>query len=418
MSRQNSRDDQYDVCLSFAGEQRAYVEKTAANLRRAGIRVFYDRYEQVKFWGKDQYEHLDFVYRLAARYCVLFVSKEYAAKVWTNHERQSAQARAIDENRECILPARFDDTEIPGLRHTIGYVDLRQIAPDDLANLIVEKIGPVQREFYMPPEPDLLFTQLRVTSESGRDRVEARVRSFFHSLRRMNPEERRIVAMVFLHGCEAELPDNVHISCDLLRRLTEHPFAELHEILAGLGSLGYVCRGREAHDSHDGDFASDGPFFEMQFHNLNSGRTGGNATREVCKAIRLFADAYCEDCSLDAIHRIDFSALASATAAEHEHKAEAAPANSPPMETDSGGEVPEEVLGILSSLVYSDLGSAEFERFGKLVKAHHQLRRMLGREPNAAELGMEMGLDSGSLSSLLMALQPRLVPTLPSRRRG
>ena len=32
----------YDVALSFAGEQRAYVEHVADCLRARGVRVFYD----------------------------------------------------------------------------------------------------------------------------------------------------------------------------------------------------------------------------------------------------------------------------------------------------------------------------------------------------------------------------------------
>jgi len=69
---------QYDVCLSFAGQNRAYVERVANALRSRGIRVFYDKYERVELWGKDLYSHLDFLYRYAARYCVVFVSKPYA----------------------------------------------------------------------------------------------------------------------------------------------------------------------------------------------------------------------------------------------------------------------------------------------------------------------------------------------------
>jgi hypothetical protein len=104
---------QFDVALSFAGEDRQYVDVIADRLRTRGVRVFYDRYEQATLWGKDLYEHLDQVYQGAARYCVLFASEHYANKVWTNHERRSAQARALRENEEYILPVRFDDTDIP-----------------------------------------------------------------------------------------------------------------------------------------------------------------------------------------------------------------------------------------------------------------------------------------------------------------
>src|SRR5215470_2973750 len=120
----------YDVCLSFAGEQRPYVEAVAKGLRQLGVRVFYDGFEEVNLFGKDLYAYLDRVYRQAARYCVLFASADYAIKVWTNHERKSALERALLENEEYILPTRFDDTEIPGLRPSLRYVDLRAMTPE------------------------------------------------------------------------------------------------------------------------------------------------------------------------------------------------------------------------------------------------------------------------------------------------
>jgi hypothetical protein len=57
---------QFDVALSFAGEDREYVNTIADQLRQHGVRVFYDRYEQATLWGKDLYEHLDHVYQRAA----------------------------------------------------------------------------------------------------------------------------------------------------------------------------------------------------------------------------------------------------------------------------------------------------------------------------------------------------------------
>lgn len=134
------QDFDYDICLSFAGEDREYVDAVAERLRDNGIPVFYDQDATVELWGKDLYEHLHNVYSKASRYCVLFASEAYARKMWTSHERKSAQERALQEKNEYILPARFDDTEIPGLRETIGYVDLRKTSPDELAKLIIEKL--------------------------------------------------------------------------------------------------------------------------------------------------------------------------------------------------------------------------------------------------------------------------------------
>lgn len=131
----------YDVVLSFAGEDREYVEKVAEFLESHGVDVFYDKYEELTLWGKDLAEHFDGVYRKQGRFCVMFISHHYAEKVWTRHERKSVLARALEEREEYLLPARFDDTEIPGLRPTIGYLDLRKLTPEQLGQRTLQKLG-------------------------------------------------------------------------------------------------------------------------------------------------------------------------------------------------------------------------------------------------------------------------------------
>jgi hypothetical protein len=131
----------YEVALSFAGEDRVYVESVARYLRNREVRVFYDKYEQADLWGKNLYDHLTEVYRAQSRYVVIFISRFYAHKLWTTHERVSAQARAFEEKHEYILPARFDDTQIPGLLPTTGYIELSNILPEQLGRIIEKKIG-------------------------------------------------------------------------------------------------------------------------------------------------------------------------------------------------------------------------------------------------------------------------------------
>ena len=122
-------------------KQREYVEEVARHLKSRGIPVFYDDYERETLWGKDLYAHLSEVYQHMCRYCIIFVSAEYADKVWTNLERQNAQARAFKEKQEYILPARFDDTRIPGLLDTVGYIDLNHTSPSQLCDLVMGKLG-------------------------------------------------------------------------------------------------------------------------------------------------------------------------------------------------------------------------------------------------------------------------------------
>ncbi|MFQ5447573.1 MAG: TIR domain-containing protein, partial [Saprospiraceae bacterium] len=101
----------YQIALSFAGEDRAYVDKVAELLKENDISVFYDKFEQVDLWGKDLGIHFDYIYRRQSQYFIPFISAHYKEKIWTNYEVRTAIARAIENKEEYILPVRFDDTE-------------------------------------------------------------------------------------------------------------------------------------------------------------------------------------------------------------------------------------------------------------------------------------------------------------------
>lgn len=133
-------DEPYEVALSFAGEERAYVEEVAVGLRSHGVRVFYDSFQQADLWGRDLGELLSHIYSNAA-YTVMFVSEAYVRKEWTRHERRSALERVITKQVDSVLPARFDDVETPGLPRTVGHIDLRRTPPSQLVDLLLCKLG-------------------------------------------------------------------------------------------------------------------------------------------------------------------------------------------------------------------------------------------------------------------------------------
>lgn len=143
LSKVQDRRFEYDVALSFAGEERPYVEKVAEFLQANDVNVFYDENEEeeARMWGIDLSEFLYDVYSKRALYCIMFISNAYSDKVWTRHEKRSALERAINEKREYILPARFDNTAIDGLPTTFKYVDLSKKTPEQLGKLFLLKLG-------------------------------------------------------------------------------------------------------------------------------------------------------------------------------------------------------------------------------------------------------------------------------------
>jgi hypothetical protein len=131
----------FDVAISFAGTERALAEQLAEKLRAAGIAVFYDYFYAEHLWGKNLTAFLDEIYGKKAKFCVVFISKEYRDRKWTIHELRSAQAKALEQKGdEYILPVRVDDTQLDGLPSNVGYVDIA-IGIDRIAEMLMAKLN-------------------------------------------------------------------------------------------------------------------------------------------------------------------------------------------------------------------------------------------------------------------------------------
>ena len=138
---------QYDVALSYASEDIVLPERLATMLRGKGVSVFFDKKFEAELWGKDLYQHLINVFKDSARYCIIFTSRNYANKIWTNHELKAAQARALEEtDQEYILPIKLDDTRIPGLLPTVKYVDARRTSVEQITDMIIQKLHHAEKD--------------------------------------------------------------------------------------------------------------------------------------------------------------------------------------------------------------------------------------------------------------------------------
>jgi hypothetical protein len=131
----------FAVGLSFAGEQRAYVEDVALALQARGVNVFYDAFHEVELWGCNLIDTLDDLYSERMNAVIVFVSKEYVEKPFTNVERQAALSKAITTRQKYLYPVRFDDVKLPGFPSTTSYLQASRNTPEQLAAKICQVIG-------------------------------------------------------------------------------------------------------------------------------------------------------------------------------------------------------------------------------------------------------------------------------------
>ena len=130
---------EYDAALSFAGEDRAAAESLGGLLGERHIHVLYDEFKMDEPGGKDVLDHLVNLVARKARYCVLFLSRHYPLRSWTEEEQTSVQERTFRDPDDTILHLRLDDSEIPGLE------ELPQRSPEAMADLLEQKLAEMRR---------------------------------------------------------------------------------------------------------------------------------------------------------------------------------------------------------------------------------------------------------------------------------
>ena len=135
----------YDIVLSYASEQRPYVEQVAKMLQEKGLKIFYDCHQEIELWGKNLDRELWEVFVSDARCFVLFVSKEYKEKEYTQLE-YSALINNIMSNTSCsdtvpiILPVLMDNSQIPLGINKQKYIAATNHTPAELTEMIIKKL--------------------------------------------------------------------------------------------------------------------------------------------------------------------------------------------------------------------------------------------------------------------------------------
>ncbi|SMD10879.1 toll/interleukin-1 receptor domain-containing protein [Lentzea albidocapillata] len=138
---------EFDVAPSFAEQDRAKVEPIVRRLEDLGVKVYYDEDQLVARWGLDLIELTTETLTHKVRYVLMFASRHYVEHKWARHERKTAQARALGQQNEYLLPIKLDDTEVPGLLSSIGYLDLRVHDTEVIAQSVVQKLAQHRAEF-------------------------------------------------------------------------------------------------------------------------------------------------------------------------------------------------------------------------------------------------------------------------------
>ena len=102
----------YDVALSYASQDREYVEIVAKILQDANLRVFFDKLDQEDIKEANFYTLLEQVYGSWSRYIIVFYSWYYIDKHWPVFELHSSIKDALVGQRDKIIFLNLDNRPI------------------------------------------------------------------------------------------------------------------------------------------------------------------------------------------------------------------------------------------------------------------------------------------------------------------
>lgn len=144
----------YDLCISFAGADRAVAEGIATALTSTPMqrRVFYDEFEKVNLWGEELFAYLHEVYSARSRFCLILFSHRYRERAWTRHELRAAQTRVLHERESYVLPVALDQGAVPDEFASVGFWSFCPGDEEKIAEAAEQKINDYIGQHYLPAE--------------------------------------------------------------------------------------------------------------------------------------------------------------------------------------------------------------------------------------------------------------------------
>lgn len=128
---------EYDVAISFAGENRDVARKFACKLEIFDINVFFDELYEANLLGKALTRQFTRIFNNDSAFVVGLLDSHHKEKVWPTFERETFKKRVAEE---AFIPIYLDDTVFLGIPADIYGIDLKARITDEIIDDAVIKI--------------------------------------------------------------------------------------------------------------------------------------------------------------------------------------------------------------------------------------------------------------------------------------
>ncbi|NVN86530.1 MAG: TIR domain-containing protein [Rhodopseudomonas sp.] len=145
--RESSDDYQFDVALSFAGENRELAQHIYEGLRTLDVTVFYDAMFEANYLGKAWSAQFAEIFGKSSRYVVCLLDQNHANKIWPTFEREVFSPRVASAS---VIPIFLDKTKFVGIPQDIVGIpftfdptlpDWRTRADSEIIYKLIDKLS-------------------------------------------------------------------------------------------------------------------------------------------------------------------------------------------------------------------------------------------------------------------------------------
>lgn len=140
------RDDverkEFEIAISFAGENRKLAKYIAEQFEEIDVPVFYDEYYEANYLGKAWSKEFERIFLQDSRYVVCLLDQHHKEKIWPTFERECFKKRVPSGE---VIPIYLDDTSFVGIPDDIvgikyDWLESKEGWQADVQDKIVFKI--------------------------------------------------------------------------------------------------------------------------------------------------------------------------------------------------------------------------------------------------------------------------------------
>ena len=111
---------EFDIAISFAGENRVLAKYIAEQLLSLDVQVFYDENFESNYLGRTWSKEFTRIFGFASRYVLCLLDENHQQKIWPTFEREVFVPR-IQKGE--VIPVYLDDTPVVGVsKDVVGIV--------------------------------------------------------------------------------------------------------------------------------------------------------------------------------------------------------------------------------------------------------------------------------------------------------